>query len=139
MGGGRHVPAPAPRGRAAVRARAPDREAQPMNAAAEFEWTDLERALRVHVAALAAAPRPPGTSEHERARAYIEQHLRQAGFTVEAVECESVLASPGVNLLTAPLPDRADLPLLVIGAHYDSTPTTPGADDNARAVAALLE
>jgi Zn-dependent M28 family amino/carboxypeptidase len=31
------------------------------------------------------------------------------------------------------------LPLVVVGAHYDSVPGTPGADDNASAVAALLE
>jgi Zn-dependent M28 family amino/carboxypeptidase len=41
--------------------------------------------------------------------------------------------------LTLPKPDRPDLPLLIVGAHYDSLPNTPGADDNASAVAALLE
>lgn len=30
-------------------------------------------------------------------------------------------------------------PWIVVGAHFDSTPTTPGADDNASGVAALLE
>jgi len=30
------------------------------------------------------------------------------------------------------------MPLLLIGAHYDSVPGTPGADDNASGVAALL-
>ena len=45
----------------------------------------------------------------------------------------------GVNLLTRPLPDQDDLPLFIVGAHYDSLPCTPGADDNASAVAALLE
>lgn len=34
---------------------------------------------------------------------------------------------------------KADAPVLVVGAHYDSAPTTPGADDNASGVAALLE
>jgi len=29
--------------------------------------------------------------------------------------------------------------IIIIGAHYDTVPTTPGADDNASAVAALLE
>ncbi len=31
------------------------------------------------------------------------------------------------------------MPLVIVGAHYDSLPGTPGADDNASAVAALLE
>lgn len=35
--------------------------------------------------------------------------------------------------------DHPDLPIVVIGAHYDSTVTTPGADDNASGVAAMLE
>jgi Zn-dependent M28 family amino/carboxypeptidase len=108
-----------------------------MTAATTFDWPGLEQRLQVHVATLAAAPRPPETPEHDRARAYVEAHLRQAGFTVE--EHRDSKTPPVVNLLTAPLPARADLPLLVIGAHYDSTPTTPGADDNASAVAALLE
>jgi Zn-dependent M28 family amino/carboxypeptidase len=30
-------------------------------------------------------------------------------------------------------------PWVIVGAHFDSTPTTPGADDNASGVAALLE
>lgn len=30
-------------------------------------------------------------------------------------------------------------PWVIVGAHFDSTPTTPGADDNASAVAAMLE
>lgn len=33
----------------------------------------------------------------------------------------------------------ADGPLLVIGAHYDSFETTPGADDNASGIAGLIE
>jgi Zn-dependent M28 family amino/carboxypeptidase len=34
---------------------------------------------------------------------------------------------------------RGDAPWLVIGAHYDTVPTTPGADDNASGVSALIE
>ena len=30
-------------------------------------------------------------------------------------------------------------PWVIVGAHFDSTPTTPGADDNASGVAAMLE
>jgi hypothetical protein len=45
----------------------------------------------------------------------------------------------GTNLLARPLPFQTDLPLLIVGAHYDRVRDTPGADDNASAVAALLE
>jgi Zn-dependent M28 family amino/carboxypeptidase len=94
--------------------------------------------LRQHVERLAAAPRPPGSAAHRRTREYVGGLLALAGFAVEErVYAESGLA--GVNLLTRPLPDRPDLPLLIVGAHYDSVPGSPGADDNASAVAALLE
>jgi hypothetical protein len=45
----------------------------------------------------------------------------------------------GVNLLL-PLPGRQpELPPLLVGAHYDGPPQSPGADDNATGVAVLLE
>jgi Zn-dependent M28 family amino/carboxypeptidase len=35
--------------------------------------------------------------------------------------------------------DQADRPFVLLGAHYDTVPRTPGADDNASAVAVCLE
>lgn len=99
---------------------------------------DLPDRLRQHVATLARTPREPGTPEHRHAREYIADQLRTAGFTVrQAIYPHGRCACS--SLLTEPVPDQADLPLLVIGAHYDSVPGSPGADDNASAVAALLE
>ena len=91
--------------------------------------------LRSHVNRLAAMPRPAQSPAHRQAAACIQEHLEQAGFTVE----RDAFGDGGVNLLTRPLPDQADLPLVIIGAHYDSLPGTPGADDNASTVAAPLE
>ena len=99
----------------------------------------LERRLRTHVGTLAATPRPPGSAAHRNAREYIRAHLERAGFTVDAVAYPSAFEAPGVNLITAPSPADARLPLVIVGAHYDSIPDSPGADDNASAVAALLE
>src|SRR5262245_14607479 len=98
----------------------------------------LAARLRKHVEALASMPRPPGSPEHTRAAAYIRDHLRVAGFTVRETE-QAVEGFPCRNLLTEPLPHDERLPLVIIGAHYDSIPGSPGADDNASAVAALLE
>ncbi|KYC44194.1 peptidase M28 [Scytonema hofmannii PCC 7110] len=44
-------------------------------------------------------------------------------------------------ILNLPATDSAqgDLPPILIGAHYDAVPGTPGADDNATGVAVLLE
>jgi Zn-dependent M28 family amino/carboxypeptidase len=99
---------------------------------------DLEQRLRRHVETLARSPRAPGTPEHRRAAEYVRDHLRQAGFAVRAVRHEEA-GYECVNLLTDPVPADDRLPLLIVGAHYDSVSDSPGADDNASAVAALIE
>ena len=38
-----------------------------------------------------------------------------------------------------PALNQSDKPPIVIGAHYDTVPGSPGADDNATGVAVLLE
>jgi Zn-dependent M28 family amino/carboxypeptidase len=94
--------------------------------------------LEAHVRRLAAGPRAPGSAAHRDAADYIRRHLQLAGFIVEDHPFrEAGLA--GLNLLTRPVPESDDLPLLIVGAHYDSVADSPGADDNASAVAALLE
>ncbi len=98
----------------------------------------LATRLRTHVETLASTPRPPGSPEHTQAAAYIRDHLRTAGFTVRETE-QAVGGFPCRNLLTDPFPQDERLPLVIIGAHYDSIPGSPGADDNGSAVAALLE
>ncbi len=105
--------------------------------AAPFDLDALAERLRRHVETLAGTPRVPGTPEHRAAAAYIYHHLRQAGFSVHEARLRADIT--GTNVLTEPLPHCSDLPLVVIGAHYDTAPDTPGADDNASAVAALLE
>src|SRR5262249_14096523 len=104
------------------------------NMAERFELPGRQQRLRAHVATLATAPRPPGSPAHRHAQDYIREHLTRAGFVV----CEGPYAT-GLNLLTDPGPGGANLPLVLVGAHYDTLPQTPGADDNASAVAALLE
>lgn len=78
-----------------------------------------------------------------RAADYVEGDLRRAGYAPRSQEY--VVGTEGVsNVRTrnveAVVPaDRAGAPVLIVGAHYDSAPGTPGADDNASGVAALLE
>jgi Zn-dependent M28 family amino/carboxypeptidase len=103
------------------------------------DLTDLAARLRRHVETLARTPRTPTTPEHRAAADYIRAALERAGFAVREDRTVEDKVLPCVNLLTDPLPARPDLPLLVVGAHYDSALETPGADDNASAVAALLE
>ncbi len=72
----------------------------------------------------------------DRAAAYIKQHFQRYGYTpveqpydVDGRTYKNVMAVYG----------PADGPRLIIGAHYDVFGEFPGADDNASAVAGLLE
>jgi Zn-dependent M28 family amino/carboxypeptidase len=101
------------------------------------EFTDLQTRLRRHVTTLAATPRPAGTPAHQAAAVYICDQLGRRGFSLRTITerrgggCQ--------NLLAEPWPYDESLPLVIVAAHYDSIPGSPGADDNASAVAALLE
>lgn len=57
--------------------------------------------------------------------------VKRQSFEVTQVEHQNVIAQFG--------PDDESLPLIVVGAHYDSWNSLPGADDNASGVATLLE
>jgi Zn-dependent M28 family amino/carboxypeptidase len=103
------------------------------------ELNALADRLRRHVETLAATPRIPGTPEHRKALEYVRGHLQDAGLkTYDQIEdYDAGIACHCV--LTEPLPGEDSLPLVIVGAHYDSIPGSPGADDNASAVAALIE
>jgi Zn-dependent M28 family amino/carboxypeptidase len=86
---------------------------------------ELARRLRQHVETLAAGER---NADLETAARYIErefgarfrrQEYRSAGRTVRNIE-----VGQGA---------------IVVGAHYDTVPGSPGADDNASGVAVLIE
>ncbi|NDD28675.1 MAG: M20/M25/M40 family metallo-hydrolase [Proteobacteria bacterium] len=99
----------------------------------------LAERLRRHVAHLAASPRPAtDVSAQARALAYIEAQLSDAGVGVKRQR--TVADGSGLpNLVVRRDGTRADLPAIVVGAHYDSVEGSPGADDNASGVAALIE
>jgi Zn-dependent M28 family amino/carboxypeptidase len=72
-----------------------------------------------------------------KAADYIEAELADARYTpqrqkylVRGMECSNV----EVEIIGAKHPEE----IVLIGAHYDSAPGTPGANDNASGVAALL-
>lgn len=72
---------------------------------------------------------------------YIREQWQQWG-TVEIHEFEIREKKHQNLLLNLPARDGSDSsqkPIILIGAHYDAAPGTPGADDNATGVAALLE
>ena len=72
------------------------------------------------------------------AAAYLESVLRHEGYRVKH-DSFSVAGRSATNLEVIIAGGNLSGENVVIGAHYDSAPGTPGADDNASGVAALLE
>lgn len=103
---------------------------------------DLER-LHHDIRELARTPRPAGSPELEKAREYVIREMEHAGWRVTPVPFEST--DPyghtwhGVNLIFHPDGPPDGRPWFCLGAHLDSLPHSPGADDNASAVATALE
>lgn len=59
-------------------------------------------------------------------------HVARHTYTVKGVECHNLV----LDLIAKDSERIAEL--VLVGAHYDSVATTPGADDNASGVAALM-
>lgn len=102
--------------------------------------TELKQRLHSHLIEIVRERDPYlATEGHFYVQQYIRRQLEQWG-TVESCEFK-IQARTHVNLLLK-LPAQTRLstqPPIILGAHYDAVPGTPGADDNATGVAALLE
>jgi len=107
--------------------------------------TDQELALaarlKTHIAAIAA--REHNIAHHdelEKVARYIETTLESYGYVVHrqnfAVDDKTVR---NIDVIIEPLTGVPAPEVLVVGAHYDSAPTTPGANDNATGAAAVIE
>jgi acetylornithine deacetylase/succinyl-diaminopimelate desuccinylase-like protein len=107
---------------------------------ANRELDILSDALREHVNALAVdiGPRTPSIPDSlVRAANYIHSVFEDAGLTVSEQDYDYY--DQRVTNLLATVPASAGASAYyVVGAHYDTVPSTPGADDNASAVAVLL-
>ncbi|MEW5859890.1 MAG: M20/M25/M40 family metallo-hydrolase [Cyanobacteriota bacterium] len=100
---------------------------------------DLKENLRSHLTQIVRDRDPYlASSGHFYVQHYIREQLQQWG-TVETHEF-SIRGQNHQNLiLNLPAATNNQKPPILIGAHYDAAPGTPGADDNATGVAALLE
>jgi hypothetical protein len=108
---------------------------------ADRELEILREALREHVNALAVdiGPRTPlAGNSLVRAANYIHSVFEDAGFSVSEQDYQYYDQRVTNVLARAPTAAGASAYYLV-GAHYDTVPGTPGADDNASAVAVMLE
>lgn len=121
----------------------------PRPASAPATEFSAERAM-VHVRAIAQQPRPVGSPAHARARGYISEELTRLGLRPEILPTTGIAELPlpfgatyraavTAQNIFARLPGRASGKALLLMAHYDSVPASPGASDNAAAVGALLE
>jgi hypothetical protein len=96
-----------------------------------------------HLGHIASKPHPIGTAENAAVRDYLVAQLRELGYTPE-VQSGVVVPSQGitmghVNNVVVRIPGRAPGKALLLAAHYDSAPSSPGAADDGAAVAAILE
>jgi Zn-dependent M28 family amino/carboxypeptidase len=73
----------------------------------------------------------------ERAAEYVEAQLRANGYSPWR-QAFTAYKKPVANVIADKEGDPR-LGMIVIGAHYDTVPGSPGADDNASAVAGMLE
>lgn len=101
--------------------------------------SDLKVCLQDHLNELVRERDPYFSPQgHFYVQNYIEQTLGQLGpvklheFKVKARTHKNVV-------LKIPAKDGKQRSPIIVGAHYDGVPGTPGADDNASGVAVLLE
>lgn len=101
----------------------------------------LAARLRRHLTVLCEEIGPRSLSQPaalERAADYVEASLAGHGYAVQRQPYEWRGGAFRNLIVELPGASRTE-EVVVIGAHYDTVPQTPGADDNASAVAALLE
>ncbi len=101
---------------------------------------DLKEHLQNHLTQIVRDRDPYlATSGHFYVQQYIRQQLKQWG-DVETHEFQLRGKTHQNLILNLPVENsRKQKPPILIGAHYDAVPGTPGADDNATGVAVLLE
>ncbi len=103
---------------------------------------DLKQRLHNHLRQIVRDRDPYlSTGGHFFVKQYIQQQLSQWG-NVETHEFEvggKTYQNLILNLPSLNQEGKGESSPILIGAHYDAAPGTPGADDNATGVAALLE
>lgn len=116
------------------------------------ESFDGERALQDVAFQTELGPRVPGSEAHRRVVDWIQTETEKHGWQT-AVQNTVMLGHPIVNVVAKRLPDQdADIPWIIIGAHFDSrliadkdpdpvkrSQPVLGANDGASGVAVLTE
>lgn len=123
----------------------PGRLPEALSSDAPAESFSAERALR-HVAVIARAPHPVGSSEHDRVRDYLLDQLQAMGLEAHVQTGTGRMHEFGIetvgrveNIVARLRGSDPTGKALMLSAHYDSDHLSPGAADNGAAVAAVLE
>ncbi len=102
-----------------------------------------ESRIQSDIETLSASPRNSNSNpgQHANAAEWIATQFASIGLVVRRQQFEIPKQSPertGVNIIGT-LNESSIEPSILIGAHYDTVLGSPGADDNASGVAAMLE
>jgi len=103
-----------------------------------------------HLSWIAAEPHPTGSAAAARVRDQLVNHLQQAGLQVSVQRGQAAaeygkgdgrgVRAANVENVVAVLPGRdRSLPAVLLMAHYDTVPHSPGAADDGLGVAVMLE
>lgn len=125
------------------------RTPEPAPVDASADRFSAARAL-VDIETIAQRPHPIGSADHDRVRDYLLARMRSLGVspTVQASAAlesrtygdDTFIFGGSVENLVGVLPGRnRNAPALLLMAHYDSVPGSPGAADDATGVAAIFE
>lgn len=87
-----------------------------------------------HLEVIAREPHPMGSRRNAEVRDYLVAQLRRTGLEVQVQDSDA----PPENVV-ARLEGTASTGAILLMAHYDSVPDSPGACDNGGSVAGLLE
>jgi Zn-dependent M28 family amino/carboxypeptidase len=100
---------------------------------------DLCERLWTHVGNIVGERNPfLASTKHGEVRRYLKETLGSYGTGTFQRHTFHWQGAWGVNMILK-IPGKEVAPPALIGAHYDTVPGSPGADDNASGVAVLLE
>ncbi|HEX5886874.1 MAG TPA: M20/M25/M40 family metallo-hydrolase, partial [Pyrinomonadaceae bacterium] len=116
-----------------------------VRASASPEQFSAERAM-TYLNVIGQRPHPSGTSEHKAVRDYLLNELSRMGVTPAVQKTVVLRPTPRtpfhvgtVENVLVRLEGASNSKAVLLIAHYDSVPTSPGVSDNGAAVAAMLE
>ena len=102
-----------------------------------------DRAIEiVHALADSIGSRPAGTAAERTAASFLADQYQAMGYGVDVVPFSfSTRAGSGTsqNVIAYDPNEDPNVPLVIIGGHYDTVPAGPGANDNGSGIATTLE